>query len=397
MRKAMLLILLLGLVSLCGDIVYEGARAVTGPFLYSLGATAAVVGLISGIGEFAGYALRLLSGYLVDRTCRYWTLVFIGYGLIVAIPLLAFAGRWEIAACLVIAERLAKAIRTPAREVILSSAGKDIGRGWAFGIHEAMDQIGAVGGPLILTAAIAMGGDGAGHLAGYRMGFKILFIPFVLMLAVLVYARWRFPEPQKLEKGACETGAKVPRVFWLYLVFICLTICGFANFQLVSFHLKAKSLTTDAVIPLLYAVAMGVDAVAALTIGKLYDKRGMGIMIVLPLISIAAAPLVFASSRSAAIAGIVLWGIAIGIHETIMRAAIGDMVPIARRGWAYGIFYLAFGLSWFVGSLAIGALYAVSITAVIIFAVVLQAASVPAFFAFRRELAQPRPVSGTRY
>ncbi|MFZ1946929.1 MAG: MFS transporter, partial [bacterium] len=149
MRTAMLLILLLGLVSLCGDIVYEGARAVTGPFLYSLGAGAAVVGLISGVGEFAGYGLRLLSGHLVDRTSRYWTMVFVGYGLILAVPFLALAGRWEVAALFILLERLGKAVRTPAREVILSSAGKAIGTGWAFGIHEALDQIGAFAGPLI--------------------------------------------------------------------------------------------------------------------------------------------------------------------------------------------------------------------------------------------------------
>jgi MFS family permease len=388
MRTAMLLILLLGVVSLCGDIVYESARAVTGPFLYSLGATAAVVGLISGIGEFAGYGLRLLSGRFVDRTSRYWTLVFVGYGLIVAIPLLAFTGRWEIAALFILLERMGKAVRAPAREVIISSAGKAIGRGWAFGIHEAMDQIGAFAGPLIFTAAIALAGDGADPLRGYRIGFKVLFIPFVAMIGFLIYARSRFPEPHKLEKGEDEGDGPVPRAFWLYLIFTCLTICGFANFQLVAFHLKAKSLASDAVIPLMYAVAMGIDAVAALVIGKLYDRKGMAVLLALPVISIAAAPLVFSSGSAGVIAGILLWGLALGIHETIMRAAVGDLVPIKRRGWAYGVFYLAFGLSWFAGSLAIGALYGVSIRAVIAFAVLLQLASVPAFLAFRRAMAR---------
>jgi MFS family permease len=383
MRKAMLLVLMLGLVSLCGDIVYEGARAVTGPFLYSLGATAAVVGLVSGVGEFAGYGLRLLSGHLVDRTSRYWTLVFIGYGMIVAVPLLAFAGRWEIAAVLIILERTGKAMRTPAREVIISSAGKSIGTGWAFGVHEALDQVGAFAGPLIFTAALTV--DRAkGAMTGYKTGFLILFIPFLVMLGVLALARSRFPEPHRFEASDDRVDGGVPRAFWLYLVFTCLTICGFANFQLISFHLKARSMTTDALIPVLYAGAMGIDAVAALTVGKLYDRKGMNVLVVLPFICMATLPLVFSSHMGGAVTGILLWGIAIGIHETIMRAAIGDMVPLARRGWAYGVFYMAFGLSWFAGSLVIGALYGVSIAYVIAFGVILQAAAIPAFIAFKR-------------
>ncbi|MFZ1946711.1 MAG: MFS transporter, partial [bacterium] len=315
-----------------------------------------------------------------------WTMVFVGYGLILAVPFLALAGRWEVAALFILLERLGKAVRTPAREVILSSAGKAIGTGWAFGIHEALDQIGAFAGPLIFTAAIALSGDSASPLEGYRIGFKVLLIPFVVMIAVLVYARAKFPEPHKMDSSGADGG--VPRVFWLYLVFTCLTICGFANFQLISFHLKAKSLAGDAMIPLIYAIAMGVDAVAALVIGKLYDRRGMSVLLALPVISFVMAPLAFWSRMSVAMAGIVLWGVALGIHETIMRAAIGDMVPLARRGWAYGVFYLAFGLSWFVGSLAIGALYGVAIKYVVAFAVLLQAASIPAFFAFKRELAR---------
>jgi MFS family permease len=385
-RKAMFLVMLLGVVSLCGDIVYEGARAVTGPFLYSLGATAAMVGVISGIGEFAGYGLRLLSGHLVDRTSRYWTMVFVGYGLIIAVPLLAWAGRWEIAAFLIILERIGKGVRTPAREVIISSAGKTIGTGWAFGVHEAMDQIGAFAGPLIFTAALTL--DRAkGAMAGYKAGFVVLSVPFLVMLGVLVFARSRFPEPHRLEADRGRTDGDVPRAFWLYLVFTCLTIGGFANFQLISFHFKARAMIGDAMIPIMYALAMGIDAVAALAVGRFYDRRGMGVLILLPLISTAAAPLVFGAHMGSAVPGILLWGIAIGIHETIMRAAIADMVPLARRGWAYGVFYMAFGLSWFAGSLVIGALYGVSIAYVVLFAILLQAASVPAFLAFRRAMA----------
>jgi len=379
----MLLVLLLGVVSLCGDVVYEGARAVTGPFLYSLGASAAVVGFVAGLGELACYALRLVSGHFADRTSRYWLLVFLGYGMIVAVPFLAFARHWQLAAVLLILERMGKAIRTPSREVILSSAGSSMGRGWAFGVHEAMDQVGAVAGPLIFAAGVAMG-------EGYRGGFRFMFVPFVLMLGVLAVARAKFPEPHKLEETSQPTDGKIPRAFWLYLIFAGIAICGFANFQLVAYHLKAKSLLSEAAIPLMYAVAMGVDGGAALVVGKLYDRKGLGVLVVLPVIGIVSAPLLFSLSETGVVVGIVLWGIALGIQETIMRAAVGDLVPLNRRGWAYGTFYAAFGLSWFAGSLAIGFLYGHSIAWVIAFSVALQAASLPAFLIFRREIARAR-------
>ncbi|HVP57158.1 MAG TPA: MFS transporter [bacterium] len=383
MKKAMMVVLLLGTVSLCGDVVYEGARAVAGPFLYSLGATAAAVGFVSGFGEFAGYGFRIVSGHFVDRTSRYWLLVFVGYAMIVAIPLLAFAKHWQLAALLLVLERTGKAIRTPSREVIISNAGASMGRGWAFGLHEAMDQLGALVGPLIFTAAVALGD-------GYRSGFRIMVIPFVVMLVVLVVARSKFPEPHKVEVEPEATGQGVSRAFWLYLIFTGIAICGFANFQLVSYHAKAKSLLSDVAIPLMYAVAMGVDGVAALVVGKLYDKRGFSALMALPAIGIIGAPMLFSLSRPAIIVGIILWGIAIGIQETIMRAAVGDLVPLKRRGWAYGTFYAVFGVSWFLGSLVIGFLYGHSIAAVIAFSILLQAASIPAFMIFRREIARSK-------
>jgi MFS family permease len=380
-KKAMLLVLLLGIVSMAGDIVYEGARAVSGPFLYSLGATAAAVGFVSGFGELAGYGFRLLSGHLVDKTARYWLLVFLGYGMIVAIPFLAFARHWQLAAVLLILERTGKAIRAPSREVIISSAGSTMGRGWAFGLHEAMDQVGAVVGPLIFTAAVAMG-------EGYRSGFRFLFIPFALMMVMLVVARARFPEPHKLEVTNGPGHAKIQKAFWFYLIFAGIAICGFANFQLVSYHLKAKSLLSDVGIPLMYAIAMGVDGLAALVVGKLYDRRGISVLVVVPVLGIIGAPLLFSMSEAGVVVGIVLWGISIGIHETIMRAAVGDLVPLKRRGWAYGTFYAVFGAAWFAGSLAIGFLYGHSVAYVIAFSVAVQAASVPAFIVFRREVAR---------
>jgi predicted MFS family arabinose efflux permease len=211
-------IILLGIVSLFGDVTYEGARSVAGPYMATLGASASTVGLVAGIGEFAGYALRLASGYLVDRTKTYWLLTFVGYGLLLSIPLLAFAGHWQLAAVLIILERIGKAIRSPARDTMLSYAAKGVGRGWGFAVHEALDQIGAIVGPIVFSLVFLFHG-------GYREGFTLLWIPALLTLVVLTIARKKVPSPQKLEApwkvGRQNIRDKLPRVFGSTAYLLC--------------------------------------------------------------------------------------------------------------------------------------------------------------------------------
>jgi len=377
----MYLIILLGIVSLFGDVTYEGARSVTGPYMATLGASAGIVGLVAGIGEFIGYALRLASGYLVDRTKAYWLFTFIGYGLLLAIPLLAFAGYWQLAALFIILERMGKAIRSPARDTMLSYATKEVGRGWGFGIHEALDQVGAIIGPILFSLVLLS------H-AGYREGFTILWIPAVLTLAVLAIARKKFPSPQKLEAPE-ETSrqnvqGKLPRVFWLYTAFTLLSVAGFANFQLISYHLHVQAIAPDAQIPMIYAVAMGVDALAALVIGKTYDKIGLVALLAIPVLTLPIPFLAFSYSYTRVLISIVLWGVVMGIQETIMRAAIADLTPIERRGFAYGIFNTAYGAGWFLGGVVMGLLYDISISYLILFVILMELISIPVFFMVRR-------------
>jgi len=374
-------IILLGIVSLFGDVTYEGARSVTGPFLRTLGARPAVVGLVAGIGEFVGYGLRLGSGYLADRTKAYWPLTFVGYGLLISIPLLAFAGHWQLAAVLIILERMGKAIRSPARDTMLSYAAKGVGRGWGFAIHEALDQIGAIIGPVVFSLVLLFQGD-------YREGFTLLWIPALLTLAVLALARKKVPLPQKLEapKEASrqDIQSKLPRVFWLYAVFTLLSVAGFANFQLITYHLKAQAIIPDAQIPIMYAIAMGVDALAALVVGKTYDKIGLISLLAVPLLTLPIPFLAFSYSYSLVLISIILWGVVMGIQETIMRAAIADLTPVERRGFAYGIFNTAYGTGWFLGGALMGLLYEFSINYLILFAVVMELISIPLFFLVRR-------------
>ena len=376
-------IILLGIVSLFGDVTYEGARSVTGPYLATLGASASIVGLIAGIGEFGGYALRLASGYLADRTKAYWLFTFIGYGLILSIPLVAFAGDWQLAAVLIILERVGKAIRSPARDTMISYATKKVGRGWGFAVHEALDQVGAIIGPLIFFFIFFLGGN-------YREGFTILWIPALLTMAVLVIARKKVPSPQKLEAPGEESKQgdrdKLPQVFWLYTLFTLFSIAGFANFQLISYHLKVQSIVLDAQIPMIYAIAMGVDALAALLVGKTYDRIGLISLLAVPLLTLPIPFLAFSYSYNLVIMGIILWGVVMGIQETIMRAAIADLTPMERRGFAYGIFNTAYGAAWFLGAALMGLLYENSISYLILFAVVMELISIPLLFVIRREV-----------
>lgn len=373
--SAIKFVVLLGVVSLLADATYEGARSITGPYLAFLGASGTVVGIVAGLGELVGYGLRLLSGYLSDRTRRYWAMTLIGYGLnLLAVPLLALAGRWELAAMLIIAERMGKALRTPARDAMLSYATKEMGRGWGFGLHEAMDQIGAIAGPLIVTAVIATRNN-------YPLAFAMLAVPAFLALAVLLTARFLYPRPQDLEPQTAEiTTSGFPRAYWIYFAAVALVAAGYADFPLIAYHFERTSSVAGAWVPLLYGIAMGVDALAALWFGRWFDRVGIPILMVAALLSALFAPLVFLGGFGLAVLGMVIWGIGMGAQESILRAAVAGFVPPERRGSAYGMFNTGFGVFWFLGSALMGVLYDRSLPALITFSVVMQLLAVPLFF-----------------
>jgi len=381
-KDAYKFIFLLGLVSLFGDITYESARAITGPYLAVLGASALAVGVISGLGEFAGYALRLASGHIADRTRAYWPITFIGYGLMFSIPILGLAGTWQVASLLIIFERLGKAIRSPARDAILSHATKKVGRGWGFGIHEFLDQIGAVAGPILFAGVFALTGS-------YRKGFAVLWIPAALTILFLFLGRLKVPEPERFEEHSPKDDPpeKLSTEFILYIVFSFLSVAGFVSFQIISYHIKTNTLMPDSYIPLLYALAMGVDAFMALFIGRVYDRIGLGALFVIPIMSLPIPFLGFSESRFLLYMGIVLWGLSMGAHETIMRAAIADIVPRTRRAFAYGVFNTIYGVSWFIGSSIVGFLYGLSKGYINLFVIITQALAMAVFFYMR---AKPR-------
>ncbi len=371
-KTAFKFIILLGLVSLLADMTYEGARSIIGPYLALLGASGTVVGIVAGFGELAGYALRLVSGYISDKTGRYWLVTIFGYAVnLFAVPLLALAGRWEIAAAFMITERIGKGIRTPSRDAMLSHATKEIGHGWGFGLHEAMDQIGAMLGPLIVAGVLFIKG-------GYKTSFAVLLIPALLALIVLLTARYLYPRPRDLETASVTLETKgFPRVFWLYLVAVALIAAGYIDFSLAAYHFKKLSIVSDNLIPIFYAIAMGVDALAALIFGRLFDRNGVSILVFAVIVSLFFAPFVFLGGFYPALFGMILWGIGMGAQESIMRAGIADMISADKRGSAYGVFNAGYGLFWFLGSAVMGIFYDISIPALIVFSVITQLASIP--------------------
>jgi MFS family permease len=378
---ALKFIIWLGLISLLSDITYEGARSISGPFLGALGASALVVAVVAGVGEFMGYTLRLASGYLTDRLGNYWPITVVGYSLnLCSVPLLALAGRWEVAALLLMLERAGKAIRTPARDAMLSHATVEVGLGWGFGLHQAMDQIGAVLGPLLVASVLAFQG-------GYRLGFAVLLGPALLALLALLAAARLYPHPRHLEVSVPKIETRgLTRPYWLYVAAAALIGAGYADFPLIAYHFYRQAVAPATWIPLLYAVAMGVDAVAALILGRLFDRLGMPVLMGVPVLSAFFAPLVFLGGFQMALAGMVLWGVGMGAQESIMKAALADMVPKERRATGYGIFHTGFGLFWFLGSALMGALYEVSLSALIAFSMLVQLLSLPLFLVVSKEV-----------
>ncbi len=390
-HNALKFIILLGVISLFADMTYEGARSITGPYLALLGAGATAVALIVGFGELIGYTPRLLTGSITDRTGRYWALMFLGYGInLFAVPFLAFTGDWTTAAVLIIIERAGKAIRAPARDAMLSHAAMEMGRGWTFGLHEALSSIGAMLGPVAVAVVIIVQG-------GYQLGFLVLFFPALVSMIVLVFAWKHYPRPREMEAVKVDPEKKkLPKVFWIYVCGAALVAAGYADFPFVAYHFEKVASVPSIWIPIFYAMANGVDALGALFFGRLYDARGMKILIGVTFVSAFFAPLVFMSDFTLAFIGMALWGLGMGSQESLMRAVVAEIVPVNRRGAAYGIFSVAFGAFWFLGTALIGILYVFSIPAVIIFSFGAQIAAVLVFFSVKKRMASRNTPPGIR-
>lgn len=372
-KLALRFTVLIGIVSFFADMTYEGARSIIGPFLGSLGASAAIIGFVAGFGELVGYGLRSVSGYFADKTGKYWTAAFLGYAInMLAVPALALAGNWPLAAVLIVAERTGRAIRRPAVEAMLSRAGKTIGQGWVFGLHEALDQTGATLGPLIAAIVLYLHG-------GYRHAFSVLLVSALLCLAVLVVACVLFPRPQDLEGEPTSHGdsTRFSKAYWLYLIAGGLIAAGFADFSLIAFHFQKIGTISPELTPVYYAVAMATGAITALILGRLLDKYGLPILLLAFGIPAFFAPLVFLQVPGFELLGMVLWGMGMGAQDSCLKAVLTSTIPSAKRGTAFGIFDTCFGIAWFAGSATMGLLYGRSIPALVGFSVAIQLLALP--------------------
>jgi predicted MFS family arabinose efflux permease len=384
-KIAVRFVLLIGFLSFFADFTYEGSRSILGPYLQALGASATVVGVVTGFGELLGYGLRLASGRWADATGRFWPIAILGYVVqMAAVPTLALTHSWQAAAVLIILERVGKATRNPPRDVMLSHAAKQVGGyGLVFGIHEALDQFGAMFGPLLVALSLANRGS-------YHEAFAVLLVPALINLAFVAIARRLYPRPQDLESSPPEIGASgLPRVFWLYLAGAALVAAGFADYPMIAYHFGKTHSVPSEWIAVFYSVAMAVSGTGSRRVGRRFARVGFAVLVALTAAAALFAPLVFLGGFWLALIGAAIWGMGIGAHESIIPAAVAPMVPIQHRASAFGLFTAGYGVFWFLGSAAIGILYDTSLTATIVFCVASQLAAVPIFIAVGRR--QPRP------
>jgi MFS family permease len=389
-RNAYMGIFLLGIVSLIGDIVYEGSRGLVPDYLSFLGATATVVGLVGGVGDFIGYAARLASGFLVDATRAYWLFIFLGYGLIVSIPLLGLSYSLEMVVLLVLLERLGKAFRSPSRDTVLSVVSKDVGAGKAFGFHELLDQVGGMTGPLIVAGLMFFSGN------DFRFTFSFLFIPFIMLLAALVYTYRKIGSRTIVEQP--EIGAekqKLAMPFYVYTLAVLLNTVGLIPYTLILY--KASIILHGSpqqwIVPLIYFLIQGVDAPAALLSGYAYDKFGIEVL-VLPFVLSLFPPLLAMtdSGLPMLIAAAAVFGLVLGMQESIYRAAVSQLSPISSRGRAYGIFNTAYGIGFLVSGAVYGALIdsGSPFIIVVIYVCLMQVVAIASLLKVRSQLKKPR-------
>ena len=393
--QAMIFIILFGIVSLFSDMTHEGASSIRGAYMSLLGASAGAIGFVSGLGELIGYSMRYVFGKLTDKTKRYWLMTIAGYVLdVLAVPALALVGEhgWIAACGLLIIQRMGKAIKKPAKDTIMSFAASQEGLGKSFGIQEVLDQIGAFLGPVLLYIVMLFKTEGS-TFEIYSRCFAVLAVPGAITILLLLITKYKFPNPENFEPEEKRfTPFKVKKEFIFYIAGISLFAFGFIDYSIIIMHVsktytnisaqltETSSLVNSGTLPLLYAGAMLVDAVAALVFGLMYDKKGVKALAWSTVISAPFAILVFGTkSTSALLLGIALWGVGMGAQESILKAAVTKMVPKSSRATGYGVFECSFGVFWFLGSWLLGVLYDISIPAMIAVSVVSQLAAIPLY------------------
>lgn len=372
-RAAFRFVLTMGVVNLFADMTYEGGGSIHGPFLGTLGASAALISIVAGLGEFFGYGLRAVAGHVADRTGKYWPISFLGYAInLLAVPALALAGSWQVAALLMLAERIGRAIRKPSVESMLSYTTAKFGTGWVFAVNTALDEAGATLGPLLVAGMLFLKGS-------YHMAYAMLLISSLLALGSLTLARLGYPVPSDLAEGASAPEREFTPAYWLYMTGGALFAAGLMSYELVSFHLVSTGLIGRNWMPVTLAFATGCGVFANLILGRMFDRAGMKVVFAAVILSALFTPLVFSGSLLPIILAMPLWGVGYAVQDTLLKALVAGILPEKKRGLAFGLFYAGYGSGWLIGSVAVGLLYRQSLFALVGFAVAAQLFSLPLF------------------
>lgn len=374
-RSAFAFVLTMGVVNLFADMTYEGGASINGQYIGSLGAGAAAVSIVAGLGECLGYALRAVAGYLADRSGKYWPITFTGYAVnLLAVPAMALAPGWQAAGALILAERVGRAFRKPTVEAMLSYSTSKHGRGWVYAVNTAMDETGAILGPLLMAFALSRGSD-------IRTSYGLLLVSSVLALVALTAARMMFPVPSRLEEAgpATATASGFTRAYWLYMAAGSCFAAGLMTFEFIAFHLSTAGIVNAHVLPVLLAASTACAVVASLLLGRAFDRVGIAAVVAGVLAAALFSPLVFLGGFRWAVVGLLFWGVGYAVQDTLLKALIASVLPKVRRNFAFGLFYIGYGAGWLVGSVTTGLLYERSRPSVVIFAVAMQLASIPVF------------------
>jgi MFS family permease len=345
-RRVLLVFLLLGFVSLFADVVYEGARSISGAYLAELNAPAVAAATI-GVGEFLGLVFRLFSGYLAavfQSSTVIWGSTFLGYMLTAfSIPMIAYAPSWQSVVALYILDRLGKGLRAPTRDVILAEVSESIGVGKGFGIHELLDQLGAFAGPLLVSVLLTF--------YGYRAAYSALLAPGIISLILITTAWYIYPSLKSTSSRKPQLAIRgYSNSFWIYTIATSILALGFMHWSIASYYLKeVRGVLSSAEIGLIYAVAMLVDAIVAIPLGALFDNIKLKTLLLIPVLIPLYIVLIAYAPRELLYLSAIPWGIVMCSEESIMRATIALLVEPSRRPLAYGLYGLVFGAVWALG------------------------------------------------
>ncbi len=344
---------LIGLISLVNDSASEMMYPLIPLYLSGvLMAGPRVLGLIEGVAEAIASLLKLWAGVMVDRSGRSKPWIIGGYGLAgLARPAIAFVGNWPLLLVLRVADRIGKAVRAAPRDALLAASISSTQRGLAFGLHRAMDNSGAVIGPLLAWALLA-------HGLPLQQVFLWALLPGVACLLLTTGLR-DAPPPAAPPPGFSWALASLPVPLRRYLAVVALFTLG--NSSNMFLLLRAKELgVAEAQVPLLWAAVSAVAALFSVPLGSLSDRVGRMRLLVVGYVAYAlfyVGMAVWAEPGWRLYLLFGLYGIFMAATEGVERALMADLAPVEQRGTAFGWLNLVMGAMLLPASLLFGALW----------------------------------------